>query len=145
MPTLPVDLLRPHTRARDDRRATRDFLSARAAAAALAGLWLAALLLAGGGARVSHGEWPGVYDWLMVTPLLTLLAMPTGLLDLFGLPYHGGSALLLLVGLVFWSVMLVLHVLALLTGRRVYVALIAAVLAPAAWNWAVHASGLMGI
>ena len=111
----------------------------------LAAAWSAALLLAGVGARATHGEWPGVYDWVMVTPLLTLFAMPSGLLDLFGLPYHGGSALLHAAFFGFWIVMLVLHVLALRTGRRAYAAAIAAILAPAAWKWAVHAGGLMGI
>jgi hypothetical protein len=108
-------------------------------------LWSGALLLAGVGARITHGEWPGVYDWLVVTSLLALLAMPAGLLDLLGLPFHGESAMLLSAFFVFWAVMLVLHVLALLTGSRAYVAAIAALLAPAAWNWAVHAIGMMGI
>ncbi|HEU4881236.1 MAG TPA: hypothetical protein VFT45_03295 [Longimicrobium sp.] len=142
MPSLPVDL---HARDHHPVLAARDPLSPRAALALLAAMWAGALLLAGVGVRVTYGEWPGVYDWLVVTPLLTLFAMPTGLLDLFGLPYHGGSAMLHSVFLAFWAVMLVLHVLAVLTGRRVYVAAIAVLLAPAAWNWAVHASGLMGI
>jgi hypothetical protein len=66
-------------------------------------------------------------------------------LDLSGLPYDGGSALLHAAFLAFWGVMLVLHVLALRTGRGAYAAAIAALLALAAWNWSVHAVGLMGI
>jgi len=131
-----------HSRASTAWRTSKDV---RASAGVLALLWFGALLLAGVGARATYGEWPGVYDWLIVTPFLTLFAMPAGLLDLLGLPYNGGSAMLGSVFLAFWAVMLVLHVLALLTGSRAYVAAIAVLLAPAAWNWAVHSVALMGI
>jgi hypothetical protein len=120
-------------------------LSGRAMLKLLAAVWVGALLLAGVGARAEYGEWPDVYDWLVVTPLLTVFAMPAGLLDLSGLPYHGGTAALHSAFFTFWFVMLVLHAGALRTGRRTYVAAIVAFLVPAAWKWAVHAVGLMGI
>jgi hypothetical protein len=125
--------------------AWRTLSDVRASAGVLAAVWCGALLLAGVGFRATYGEWPGVYDWLVVTPLLTLFAIPAGLLHLFGLPFDGGSVMLGSVFLAFWAVMLVLHVLALLTGSRAYVAAIAVLLVPAAWKWAVHAVGLMGI
>jgi hypothetical protein len=143
MPSLPVHLPAPRDHAHAP--AARERLGGRAMRTLLAAMWFGALLLAGVGARVTHGEWPGVYDWLVITPLLTLFAMLSGLLDLFGLPYDGGSALLHAAFFAFWGVMLVLHVLALLTGRRAYLVAIAAILAPAAWKWAVHAGGLIGI
>lgn len=142
---MPMELPTPRTRSRAHRPFVRERLSRRAMLALLAATWLGALLLAGVGARATHGEWPGVYDWLVVTPLLTLFAMPSGLLDLFGLPYDGGSGVLHSMFFAFWGVMLVLHVLPLLTGSRAYLAAIAPLLALAAWKWAVHAGGLMGI
>jgi hypothetical protein len=142
---MPSPAMNPHARNRRQTLAAHDRLGGRATWTLLAAVWTGALLLAGLGVRARYGEWPGVVDWLVVTPLLTLFAMPAGLLDLLGLPYGGGTAMLHATFLALWAVMLVLHVLALLTGRRVYVALIAILLAPAAWNWAVHAVGLMGI
>lgn len=117
----------------------------RATLAALACVWAAALLLSGVGFLATYSLWPPLGDWLLASPALALMALPNALLDVLGLPYHGQSVYLGMAFILFWAAMGGLHLAALLTGRRVYVVLAALLLAPAAWKWTVHASGLMGI
>jgi hypothetical protein len=111
----------------------------------LFGVWCAAWLVAGVGFRAEAGVWPEAGDWLLATPLLSVLALPIALGQLIGLPFLEPGGLDKLQWLAFWSVLGGLHVAALLTGRRRFVALAAAVLLPASWHWTLMAVGLMGI
>jgi|GEM_PF-6848802 len=122
-----------------------DVMRLRFAVGALAGVWFAALLLAGVGFRVEYGQWPGVVDWFLVTPLVALFALPMALVQQLGMDFQGGSPALLPLFFGFWSLLIVLHSLALVTRRRPYFAMVAAVLALPAWKWAVYAVGLMGV
>jgi len=107
----------------------------------LLGVWAAALLLAGVAIWVRYGAWLSPGEWLGWTPFLAFVALPWGLFDLLGME----SPPLLLSFLVFWGVMIPLHVMAILESRRAYVAIIAVLLAPAAWNWAITAMAMVGI
>jgi hypothetical protein len=120
-------------------------LEPRAMLVLLLALWCAALLVAGIGFRATYGEWPGVADWLSATLLLAVFALPASVGTLFGMPLGPWTGAAFLLWLGFWSLTGVLHAAALLTGRRRYAALLAAVLLPAAWLWTVHAAGMMGI
>jgi hypothetical protein len=111
---------------------------------ALLGLWGAALVLAGVAIRVRYGDWLSAGEWLAWTPVFAFVALPWGLLDLIGIDLVG-SRLLLPSLLVFWGVMIPLHVWTILTGEGKYVAIIAILLAPAAWNWAITAMAMVGI
>jgi hypothetical protein len=107
----------------------------------LLGVWAAALLLAGVAIWVRYGEWLSPWEWLGLTPLLAFVALPWGLFNLLGME----SPPLFLSFLVFWGVMIPLHVMAILESRRAYIPIIAVLLAPAAWNWAITAMAMVGI
>lgn len=126
-------------------RVPREALSRRAVLVLLLTLWCVALLVAGVGCWATYGEWCGAGDWPGSTLLLAVIALPGSLGTLFGIPLGPITRAGVVLWAVFWSLAIVLQAMALITGRRRYLALLATLLLPASWLWTVYAAGLMGI
>lgn len=106
----------------------------------LFGLWCGALVLAGVGFRVEHGLWPTFPEATLLPLAYGLIALPASAGCLFGSNLVGGAVMLL-----FWPAMLGLHAGAMYHRRWRYVAIVAAVLLPAGWNWTIKAATMMWI
>lgn len=132
--------INPHGRARAYEREYEGRPRVAQLMGAMFGVWCGALVLASVGFRVKMGQWPTFEEGALLPLAYGLIALPASAGCLFGPNLVGGAVMLL-----FWPVMLGLHAGAMYHRRWRYVAIVAALLVPAAWNWTIQAVAMMWI